>query len=249
MGRQVIQLERLDVGERPRRLETGHGGNCRVRSDIDENALAGQHARSAVVEMHLARLRRHKAPVAHDQLGTRRLVVATMRVDLPLDHVAFAFDDNAHVNRDRAGHDAESCAMACEMRDLGAPDLVLARQAGDVGTGAADPATLDHGSPPSRFRHVPGQQLAALAAAQHQDVELFRLRHNFPQCVAGGRAFPWSPMIAHDEAPTAVVSACSYPRPDRLRPIVDARRIRSTSPHPHPCAARSRSSSAPPAKR
>ena len=38
MRRQVIELESLDMGERPGSLETGNGGNCRMRSDVDENA-------------------------------------------------------------------------------------------------------------------------------------------------------------------------------------------------------------------
>jgi len=67
-----------------------------------------------------------------------------------------------------------------QMRDLRAPNLVLAGQTGDVGAGAADPATLDDGSPPPLLRQMPSQQLAALAAAQDQDIKLFRLRHDVP---------------------------------------------------------------------
>jgi hypothetical protein len=43
------------------------------------------------------------------------------------------------------------------MRDPGAPNLVLARQASDVGTGTADPPTLDDGGPPPRLREMPSQ--------------------------------------------------------------------------------------------
>jgi hypothetical protein len=53
-----------------------------------------------------------------------------------------------------------------QMRHLGAPDLVLPRHAGDVGTGTADPAPIGP-------RHVPSQQLAAGAAADNQDLEPF----------------------------------------------------------------------------
>jgi hypothetical protein len=49
--------------------------------------------------------------------------------------------------------------------------------------GAADPATLDNGSSLPRLRHMPGQQLAALTAAEDQDVELFRMRHDYPPLV------------------------------------------------------------------
>ena len=152
-----------------------------MRSDIDEHAIAGQHARSAVIEMHLERFRCDKAAASHDQLGAGRLVIMQMRVDLALDHVALALDDRRHIGGDRAGHHAEPGTRARQMRDLGAPNFVLAGQTGDVWTGAADPATLDDGSSPPRLRHMPGQQLAALAAAKDQDVELFRLRHDPPR--------------------------------------------------------------------
>ena len=64
------------------------------------------------------------------------------------------------------------------MSEPGAPNLVLAGQTRDVGTGTPDPTALDDGSSPPRLRHVPSQQLAALSAAEYQSVERFRLRHN-----------------------------------------------------------------------
>jgi 3-polyprenyl-4-hydroxybenzoate decarboxylase len=59
---------------------------------------------------------------------------------------------------------------------------VLAGQARDVRAGAANPLALNDSSPPSRLRHVPSQQLTALAAAKDQDFKSFRLRH---------RLLPW----------------------------------------------------------
>jgi len=152
-----------------------------MRADVDENALPGQHARGPVTEMHFQGLRRHKAPVAHDQLGTGRLVIVQVRLDLALDHVTLALEDGRHVGCDGTGHHAELRAVTRQMADLRAPDLVLARQAGDVGTRPADPAPLDDGGPPSRLRHMPRQQLPALSAAQDEDVKLFWLRHGAPR--------------------------------------------------------------------
>jgi hypothetical protein len=63
------------------------------------------------------------------------------------------------------------------MRDARAPDLVLARHAGDVWTRAADPAAFDDGSAPPRLRHVPGKRFAALAAAGDQEFDMFRFTH------------------------------------------------------------------------
>ena len=62
MRRQVVELQRLDMRERPGRLEAGNVRDGRVRSDVEEDLLAGQHARAAVVQAHLERLRRHEAP-------------------------------------------------------------------------------------------------------------------------------------------------------------------------------------------
>src|SRR5215469_879299 len=100
-----------------------------------------------------------------------------MKVDFALDHVALALANLRHVGRDVAGHRPELRAMARQMPDLRAPNFVLGGQTGDVGAGAADPLTLDHRGSPPRLRQVPRQQLAALSAAEDEDVELFPLSH------------------------------------------------------------------------
>jgi hypothetical protein len=114
-------------------------------------------------------------------ISARRAVIVQMGCDLALDHVALALHNGRHVDRDGTHHDAELRAVPRQMRDFRAPDLVLARQAGDVGAGATDPAALDDGNPSPRLRHVPCEQLATLAAAQDEDVKLFRLRHGLPR--------------------------------------------------------------------
>src|SRR5215510_10347174 len=67
-------------------------------------------------------------------------------------------------------------AVAHQRRDLGAPDLVLAGQAIDVGTGATDPSALTDGGPSTRSRHLPGQEPAARSTAKDQDFKSIRLR-------------------------------------------------------------------------
>src|SRR5262249_35282639 len=115
-----------------------------------------------------------------DQLGAGHLVVLQMQIDLAVDHLALALADRRHVGRDGAGYHAEVRALARQMRDPRAPNLVLAGQAGDVGAGAADPPALDDGSPPPRLRHVPSQCLAALSAARVRRLYLLRSRHGLP---------------------------------------------------------------------
>src|SRR5262249_54712392 len=61
--------------------------------------------------------------------------------DLAADHVALALNNGLHVGGHGTGHHTELRTVPRQMRDLRAPNLVLARQTGDVGAGAADPAT------------------------------------------------------------------------------------------------------------
>ena len=93
-------------------------GIAGVRSDVEENLLARQHARPAVIEAHLERLRRHKTPCPHDQFGAARLVVLQVRGNLALDHVALALADRRHVDGDGTDHRAELRGVAHQMRDL-----------------------------------------------------------------------------------------------------------------------------------
>src|SRR5262249_56213452 len=109
-----------------------------------------------------------KGGVWDGEWGGGRLGMVEMGGDLGLDHGGLALDDRRHVGGDSVGHHAEPGTRARQMCDLGAPNFVLAGQTGDVWTGAADPATLDDGNSPPRLRHMPSQQLAALAAAKNQ---------------------------------------------------------------------------------
>jgi hypothetical protein len=54
-------------------------------------------------------------------------------------------------------------------------DDVFAGQAGDVRAGAAEVFPLDHGRALPLRRQRPGEELARLAAAQHDDVKLFEV--------------------------------------------------------------------------
>ena len=147
MGGQNVELERFDMGERLRGLETGNVGNSGMRPHIDENLGPGQRTHAPVVQAHFERLRRDEAPVPHDQFGAAFLVVLQMRGDEPVDHVPLALANLHHVDLDRARYHAELSAVAGEMRCLGAMNFILARKARDVGAGAADPFALDNRDP------------------------------------------------------------------------------------------------------
>src|SRR5262249_37334374 len=123
MRRQVIELQRLDVRERAHRLEARNARNGGVRADVDEPVVTGHASRPAVVHLHLERPRGYEAARAHDQLGAALLVVAQVRGDQSVDHVALASAHRRHVDRDGTGHRAEVCGVAHQMRHFRAPDL------------------------------------------------------------------------------------------------------------------------------
>src|SRR6516225_5777110 len=183
MRRQVVELQRLDMGERPGGIEAGNARNCCVGADVEENLVTRQHTCAAVIEAYLERLRRHKAPGPHDQLAAGCLVEINMPRNPGLDHIALTLADPCHVGRDRtADYRAETGGVTRQMRDPRAPNLVLAGEAGDIATGAPDPLPLDHGRPSPRSRQMPSHLLAALATAKDQDFDPFRLRHELPPC-------------------------------------------------------------------
>jgi hypothetical protein len=66
-----------------------------------------------------------------------------------------------------------------EVRHPRTPNLGLAGHAGDVGTGAVEPAALHKGGPPPRLRQMPSDQLASLSTPEDQYIKLFDLRHDF----------------------------------------------------------------------
>ena len=111
-------------------------------SDIEENLIAGQHARPAVIQAHLERFRRHEIPCSHDQFRAARLVLLQNSGNLGFHHVALALTDFGHVGRDGTRLRTEACAVMHQVGDFRAPDFVLAGEAVDVGGGAADPPAL-----------------------------------------------------------------------------------------------------------
>ena len=64
--RQVVELESLDIREWSGLFQPGNLGNCRVRPDIDEDIIAGEHTDAAVIQQHLDRVWRDKPTRTHD---------------------------------------------------------------------------------------------------------------------------------------------------------------------------------------
>ena len=143
------------MSKRPGNLEAWNARNGRVRSDVEEDLVAREHTRTAVIQSNLERFRRHETPATHDQFGAARFVVLQMPRNLIFNHGPLAPANRRHIDSNGTSHGPELRAVPRQVRDLGAANFILAGQAGDVGTGAADPPPLDDRGPSPRLRHVP----------------------------------------------------------------------------------------------
>src|SRR4029077_14345954 len=118
-----------------------------------------QNARAAVIQTHFQDFWRDESPGPHDQLGTAGPILLHVHGDQSFDHVALTLSDASHVGPGRTCRQAELGRVVNQVHDLGAPDLVLAGQAVDIRTGAADPFSLYDGRTPARGGQVPGKEL------------------------------------------------------------------------------------------
>ena len=150
-----------------------------MRSDIDENLIAREHARSAVIQANLERFRRREILDPHDQFRAARLVLLQSHGDHAFDHVALALADFGHVDCNGTHLRAEASGVMHQVSNFRAPDLVLAREAIDVGAGAANPTALHHGSTSPGTRHVPSQIHAAISTAKDKGFNPFWPRHGY----------------------------------------------------------------------
>src|SRR5271166_3781997 len=149
-----------------------------MRPEIESHAIAGQHARTAVVQAHLDGLRRDEPACTHDQLGAAGLVILEVHGNQADDHVALARQNSLHVGGDGTGHYSEPSRVVNQIGDLCAPNLVLAGKTVGVWARAADQFTLDNGGAMPRPGQVPSQEFAALAAAEDERFIAFRLGHH-----------------------------------------------------------------------
>jgi len=131
-----------------------------MRPEIESHAIAGQHARTAVVQAHLDGLRRDEPACTHDQLGAAGLVILEVHGNQADDHVALARQNSLHVGGDGTGHHSEPSRVVNQIGDLCAPNLVLAGKTVGVWARAADQFTLDNGGAMPRPGQVPSQEFA-----------------------------------------------------------------------------------------
>jgi hypothetical protein len=75
------------------------------------------------------------------------LISLQVKSDEPVDHVSLALQNLRHVDRYRAGCDAELFCARDDVGNVGAPDFILAGEAIDIRAGTTNPATLDYCRP------------------------------------------------------------------------------------------------------
>src|SRR5215831_16345214 len=99
-------------------LQARNIGNCRVRSDIKEDFVGGEHTRSSVVQCHLKCFRRYKTPTAHDQFSTACPIDLQVLRNLTFHHLTLASTNCCHVDSDGTSHRAVATAVTRELRNL-----------------------------------------------------------------------------------------------------------------------------------
>ena len=172
VGREMPELERADVGER---LARGHARNVRDRrvgAEIQEDALTEDTPDASLRRNNLNGLRRHEAAFAEHEVDARSREPISMGLNQAVDHRAFSTSDALHVRRDGSRPDAVVGGFSDEVGHFRATDDVLARQASDVRTGAADERALDDDRRTTLLGQLPRDVLARLPAAEDDVLDL-----------------------------------------------------------------------------
>jgi hypothetical protein len=175
--RQVVELKCFDMGERTSCLETWDVRNSCMRTNIDDNLIAGKQAGASIVQRDLHGFRAHEAAAAHDEFDATLPVGLQMEGDLAIDHVLLAAADLAHIGSHGISECTELRSVPDEMSDPRTPELILRWEAGDGWTGASDPAALDDGNFLAGTAKVPRKQFSALPATEDDDIEVFSFGH------------------------------------------------------------------------
>jgi len=117
-----------------------------------------------MVQLHLDRVACAEPGFSQDEFGSGSLVPVQVHSDQSLHHLSFAFANPCHVDRTRVSHASKFACVVDKIRNLGAPNFILAGKAVSVGARATKPASFDHRSLLSRLRQVPGEIFSTLAA-------------------------------------------------------------------------------------
>src|ERR1700676_2990415 len=169
MLRNGVKVKKLDMrewsglGEPWQRREAGEG------ADVEKDLVAAQRACSSTVERDLDGPLGNKAAPSHHEFATAGGELVQMRLDQTFHHRPLAGLNfpHRHIPRD-AG--SERLARGYSMSDACAVDEVLARQAGNIGAGAAHIALLDDHDAFAGTAEIPRYRFSRFAAAEHHGI-------------------------------------------------------------------------------
>src|SRR5216684_4162827 len=141
---QTIEIERLDMGHRIRR-----------------------------VERDLNRFRSNEAAFTHDQFYSGVRGTLGVELMFRVDHFAFALLDAGHVDSEFIHFQSEFRAAPRQRGYSRGVDHVLARQACDIRARTAEPFPLDHRCAMTLIGHSPGSPLAGFSAPENENFVFF----------------------------------------------------------------------------
>ncbi len=153
--------------------------NCRVRAEIEEDALGLDPPRAPHCQAHLDCPRADKAALAEEEFEPVGREPLSMDLDQIIYHLAFAPAYPRHVCHRGPGPLPVLRRLAEKVRDLRAVDHVLARQTRNVWSRSADERALDDDSSAALPREGPGDILARLAAPEDDVLDFFAVSHDF----------------------------------------------------------------------
>jgi len=160
-----IELKRLDMSQRNCATQPGNVGDGGVRAEIEKDALCLEAPCPTLAQPNFDRLGSDEATLAKDEVQVVGRKPRLVDRDQAVDHVALALSNRGHVHGPGAKAQSEFRCMANEVHNLRVVNLILAGQAGNVGTGTTDQSLLDHGDALSRSRQLPSNILSGFAAA------------------------------------------------------------------------------------
>jgi hypothetical protein len=177
MVRDMLDVQRFDVGHWSGVSEPRHVRNARTCAHAQEDAIASNRSRAAVVDPDDNRLRCDEARFAHDQVDAGGVVPRQVNLHQVINHLSLPQLNDRHVDRERVHVDTECRGMRNARRNLRTVNDVLAGQAGYVRTLTSDQLSFDHGGAMSFLGERPRQILASLTAANDEDVVVIRAAH------------------------------------------------------------------------
>src|SRR6266481_6582924 len=172
----AIKLQRLDMRHRGSVGQAGHLRNCCARTEVEKDAVSLDCSCATIAKLDFHRAGSDESRNAIDQFRAAAFGVIGVYLAQFSDHRAFSPLNSRHVDAQGISLEPELHAAPGQGDYLGGPDQVLAWQAGDVGTRAAEqPALNDYRS--TTAIAGPRGKFASDSAADNQVVIFLNVSH------------------------------------------------------------------------